>query len=168
MKNLLFENIISKFAKPYSEKSNATRCRCVLLNKDCDKVAMIKRIKPDEEEYYVFPSGGIEQEDKSFIDTMYREITEELGLKKDKVRLNEDYFIEDIDIFKNATKEEHFSYLIFIGIANTNEPLNISLNAPELSRNNGIYEPMWVSLNDIEKLNIKHNYMKKVIIDCLQ
>ena len=50
MKNLLFENIISKFAKPYSEKSNATRCRCVLLNKDCDKVAMIKRIKPDEEE----------------------------------------------------------------------------------------------------------------------
>ena len=89
-------------------------------------------------------------------------------LKKDKVRLNEDYFIEDIDIFKNATKEEHFSYLIFIGIANTNEPLNISLNAPELSRNNGIYEPMWVSLNDIEKLNIKHNYMKKVIIDCLK
>ena len=38
MKNLLFENIISKFAKPYSEKSNATRCRCILLNKDEEKL----------------------------------------------------------------------------------------------------------------------------------
>ena len=168
MKNLLFENVISKFAKPYNAKSNATRCRCILLNKDGDKVAMIKRTKQNEKVYYVFPSGGVDKEDKSFIDTMYREINEELGLAKEKVSLIEDYFIEDMDIFKNAVKEEHFSYLIFLGNANTNEPLSISSTAPELSRNNGIYEPTWISLSDIEKLNIKHNYMQKVIIECLK
>ena len=38
MDNHLFKNIISKFAKPYNENSDATRCRCILLNKDEEKL----------------------------------------------------------------------------------------------------------------------------------
>ena len=74
MENLLFKNIISKFAKPYNEKSDATRCRCILLNKDEEKLALIKRTKQNIDIYYVFPGGGVEKDDKNFIDTMYREI----------------------------------------------------------------------------------------------
>lgn len=167
MNNLLFKNIISKYAKPYDSKSKATRCRCILLNKDGDKVAMIKRIKPNEEPYYVFPSGGVEKEDSNFINTMYREINEEIGLNKENVNLIKDFFIEDIDIFKNEIKEEHFLYLIFLGNSNTNKQLHLTPSAPEVSRNNGVYEPLWVPLKDIEKLNIKHSFMQKIILECL-
>ena len=38
MDNHLFKNIISKFAKPYNENNDATRCRCILLNKDEEKL----------------------------------------------------------------------------------------------------------------------------------
>ena len=168
MENLLFKNIISKFAKPYNEKSDATRCRCILLNKDEEKLALIKRTKQNIDIYYVFPGGGVEKDDKNFIDTMYREIHEEIGLEKEKVKLIKDFVLEDIGIFKNDVKEEHFKYLTFLGVANTNAPLKIASAAPELTRNNGIYEPVWVPLEDIEKLNMVHTYLKNVVVECLK
>ena len=164
MNNLLFQNIISKFAKPYDEKNDATRCRCILLNKNEEKLALIKRTKPDIDVYYVFPGGGAEEEDKDFIDTMYREINEEVGLEKEKVNLIKNFIFEDICNFKNEVREEHFKYLTFLGVANTNAPLKIASAAPELSRNNGIYEPIWVPLENIEKLNVVHTYLKNVVV----
>ena len=61
MENLLFKNILSRFAKPYNEKSDATRCRCILLNKDEEKLALIKRTKQNIDIYYVFPGGGLKK-----------------------------------------------------------------------------------------------------------
>ena len=86
MVNLLFKNIISKYAVPYDSNSNATRCRCILLNKEQDSVAMVKRIREGMDIYYVFPGGGVENEDKDFIDTIYREIKEEVGYEVDIIK----------------------------------------------------------------------------------
>ena len=87
MENLLFKNIISKFAKPYNEKSDATRCRCILLNKDEEKLALIKRTKQNIDIYYVFPGGGVQKDYENFIDTMYREINEEDITTTDLVKI---------------------------------------------------------------------------------
>lgn len=167
MVNLLFKNIISKYAVPYDPDSNATRCRCILLNKEQDSVAMVKRIREGMDVYYVFPGGGVENEDKDFIDTMYREIKEEVGLEKENIELIKEHVIIGNDIFKNEVKEEHFSYMVFLGIANSSL-LKIDESAPENLRNKGIYQPTWVPLKDIKNLNIKHEFLKKVIIDCLE
>ena len=69
MDNHLFKNIISKFAKPYNENNDATRCRCILLNKDEEKLT---------------------------------------------------------------------------------------------------YEPIWLPLKDIKKINIRHSFMQRIIIECLE
>ena len=106
MVNLLFKNIISKYAVPYDPDSNATRCRCILLNKEQDSVAMVKRIREGMDVYYVFPGGGVENEDKDFIDTMYREIKEEVGLEKENIELIKEHVIIGNDIFKNEVKED--------------------------------------------------------------
>ena len=52
------------------------RCSAVIIRGG--KILLIRRIKPDEE-YYVFPGGGVE-EGESFEEAMIREIKEELNL----------------------------------------------------------------------------------------
>ncbi|KKR54520.1 MAG: MutT/nudix family phosphohydrolase [Parcubacteria group bacterium GW2011_GWA2_40_23] len=55
-----------------------TRVRAIIIRDN--KVLFIHRIK-ENEEYWVFPGGGVEESDESFEGALIRECTEELGIK---------------------------------------------------------------------------------------
>lgn len=55
------------------------RVRAILLT-DNQTVMFIKRVKPDgRPPYWVAPGGGMEKEDITLMDTLHRELCEELG-----------------------------------------------------------------------------------------
>ena len=103
------------------------------------KIALIKRIR-EEETYYVFPGGGIE-EGETPEEATKREVYEELGLHikvehliaKVKYKGNEYYYVAYITggVFGSGTAEE-FQW-----------------------EGRGSYIPLWLPINELEKVNIK-------------
>ncbi len=60
-------------------KNKNRRVRAILLTGN-DSVLFIKRVKPHKPQpYWVAPGGGVEHEDHSLLDTLDRELSEELG-----------------------------------------------------------------------------------------
>lgn len=141
-----------------------SRCRVILFNESLDKIALIRREKKETPIYYCLPGGGIDKEDNSILDGMYREIKEELNINKEDIVFLSDKVIVGHDVFKNNVKEEHFTFWIFLGISKNQ---NIKIIGPELLRDNGIYEAVWAPVNEVQKLNIRHEYLKKYIENCL-
>lgn len=66
---------MSLFAKP---ESVIKRVRAILLTGK-KSVMFIKRVKPNSPPYWVAPGGGVEEVDATLLDTLYRELHEELG-----------------------------------------------------------------------------------------
>ncbi|MEI4828682.1 NUDIX domain-containing protein [Bacillus sp. FJAT-53711] len=105
------------------------------------KLALIKRIW-DEEVYYVFPGGGIE-EGETTEEAIIREVYEELGLHVQLQKLattvkynGTQYFYEAIIVggtFGNGQGEEYVKN----------------------DRKRGEYIPIWVSVKDLLNINIK-------------
>ena len=103
------------------------------------KIALIKRIR-EEETYYVFPGGGIE-EGETPEEATKREVYEELGvhikvehlIAKVKYKGNEYYYVAYITgrVFGSGTAEE-FQW-----------------------EGRGSYIPLWLPINELEKVNIK-------------
>jgi len=103
-------------AKPINQ-----RVRAILLT-GSDSVLFIKRVKPHKPDpYWVAPGGGVEHEDDGLLDTLNRELHEELGAtatvldtafvlehEKGGKHLEEHFFIcrlDDYDISKRNGPE---------------------------------------------------------------
>lgn len=80
------------------------RVRAILLTGN-DSVLFIKRVKPHKPEpYWVAPGGGVEHEDYDLLDTLDRELSEELGA--DVTVVDTAFVLEHQKGGKNL--EEHF------------------------------------------------------------
>ncbi|OHB17068.1 MAG: hypothetical protein A2734_01470 [Parcubacteria group bacterium RIFCSPHIGHO2_01_FULL_40_30] len=109
-----------------------------------DKILLIHRIK-NGQEYYVFPGGGV-KEDESLEEALIREIKEELTL--------------DIKVFKqvfnitNQGREE--SYFLIQEYDGTPQ-----LNGEEKERmnENNQYTPVWIKVS--EAINLQNLYPKE-------
>ncbi|MBB4784169.1 NUDIX domain-containing protein [Streptomyces rapamycinicus] len=56
--------------------------RAILLEGDtAPRMILIKRTKPGQPPYWITPGGGMEPEDASVVEALYREVDEELGAK---------------------------------------------------------------------------------------
>jgi 8-oxo-dGTP diphosphatase len=106
-----------------------------------DKVALIKRVS-DNSVYYVFPGGGIEVGETPE-QAAIREAFEELGVT---ITVSELF----TTIEWNGTQ---YFYLgkIEKGVFGTGAGEEFM----DASRDRGTYEPMWVDIKDLNKLDIK-------------
>ncbi|MED0936242.1 NUDIX domain-containing protein [Bacillus mobilis] len=104
-----------------------------------EKIALIKRIREDEV-YYVFPGGGIE-EDETAEEATKREVYEELG-----VHIEVGHLIAKVE-YKGT--EYYFNAHIIGGIFGSGKAEEFKL------KDRGIYIPLWLPIHELEKVNIK-------------
>ncbi|PFE93962.1 DNA mismatch repair protein MutT [Bacillus thuringiensis] len=103
------------------------------------KIALIKRIR-EEETYYVFPGGGIE-EGETPEEATKREVYEELG-----VYIQVEHLIAKVEYKGN---EYYYGAYITGGVFGSG-------TAEEFQREDrGSYIPLWLPINELEKVNIK-------------
>ncbi|MDA2597651.1 NUDIX domain-containing protein [Bacillus cereus group sp. Bc061] len=98
------------------------------------KIALIKRIREDET-YYVFPGGGIE-EGETPEEATKREIFEELG-----VHIKVEHLIAKVEYYFNAD--------IVGGVFGSGKAEEFEM------KDRGIYIPLWLPIYELEKVNIK-------------
>lgn len=67
-----------------------------------DEILIVKDEQPGREIKYTFPGGRVDPEDESTQDAAVRELKEETGYEFEHIKL--------VDIFRNATKIEHYQY----------------------------------------------------------
>lgn len=107
-------------------------------------------------EYYVFPGGGLEDDDKSYEDGVRREVLEEFGIEvevKDRLysrKINEDY-------------EEHLYYCIYkSGELGTGTGPEFSGDPKYIDR--GQYIPTIVPQNEIRNIRLLPEEFKEKMI----
>lgn len=105
-----------------------------------DKVAVIKRNR-EGEEYYVFPGGGIENDETPEQATI-RETFEELGVH---IGIK-----EHLGTVEFNGLQHFFLAKIVDGIFGTGQGEEFERN-----RNRGQYEPMWIPISDLESLDVR-------------
>ncbi|MBE5106242.1 NUDIX domain-containing protein [Bacillus thuringiensis] len=103
------------------------------------KIALIKRIR-EGEVYFVFPGGGIEEEETPEEATK-REVYEELGVQIEVKRL--------ITKVKHKGTEYYYDAHITDGVFGSGKGEEFK------QKDRGSYIPLWVPINELEKLNIK-------------
>lgn len=111
------------------------------------KIAM----QQDKEGIYKIPGGGVENSE-SHVETLGRELREEVGLvliEESMVELGE---ITEIrrDIFSNDTKYISHSYFYLCKV--TEERLSITPTASEIKKG---YQPVWVTLEKVYETNTR-------------
>ncbi|HHQ8911419.1 TPA: NUDIX hydrolase [Bacillus cereus] len=103
------------------------------------KIALIKRIREDET-YYVFPGGGIE-EGETPEEATKREAYEELG-----VHIEVEHLIAEVE-YKGT--EYYFNAHIIGGVFGSGKAEEFEM------KDRGIYIPLWLPIYELEKVNIK-------------
>lgn len=103
------------------------------------KIALIKRIREDET-YYVFPGGGIE-EGETPEEATKREIFEELG-----VHIKVEHLIAKVE-YKGT--EYYFNADIVGGVFGSGKAEEFEM------KDRGIYIPLRLPIYELEKVNIK-------------
>ncbi|MDA1883293.1 NUDIX hydrolase [Bacillus cereus group sp. BY105LC] len=103
------------------------------------KIALIKRIREDET-YYVFPGGGIE-EGETPEEATKREIFDELG-----VHIKVEHLIAKVE-YKGT--EYYFNADIVGGVFGSGKAEEFEM------KDRGIYIPLWLPIYELEKVNIK-------------
>jgi len=114
-----------------------------------NKILLIHR-KKEGREYWVFPGGGIE-EGETGEETVLREVEEETGLKGENAKRA----FMDFNI-----SAEHPFYFVEV------EDGKIKLGGPEAERNSedNWYQPQWVSLSEVNRLNLFPESVKNKLI----
>ncbi|KFN03552.1 NUDIX domain-containing protein [Bacillus clarus] len=114
-----------------------------------DQIALMKRIKGNEV-YFVFPGGGIEEGETSEKATE-REVYEELAVHikiQNLVTKAED----------NGTQYYYESYI-------TDGVFGSGKGEEFKGADRGQYIPLWVPMKEIMNLNVKHDYVAKIVLD---
>ena len=109
-------------------------------------------------EYYVFPGGGVENDDNSFEDAVKREVLEEFGIEVDvkqklySRKINDDY-------------EEHLYYCVYkCGKLGTGTGPEFSGDPKYIDR--GEYIPTIVKKDEIRNIRLlPEEFKEKMIID---
>lgn len=111
------------------------------------KVLLIRRIKSDQD-YYVFPGGGVD-EGESIKDALIREVKEELNLDVKEQKLI--FSIEDLSvppfvtIHKGSRDEHYFLVENFTGLPQFGGPEKDQMNEQNQ------YHIEWIELGDMSK-----------------
>jgi len=92
--------------------------------------------------YFSFPGGGVEDFDETIIDTLKREMREEIGAEIDNERR-----IYELHVGGHSKQ-------IFFLCETTNKVLR--LTGEELEKNTSVdqYKPIWVNINELSRLLI--------------
>jgi len=134
-------------------ESRPKRCRAIIFNPDGTKVLGIKRKRPDREEYVVYPGGGVEEYDATAMDTVRRELSEELGIDPNQTPLT-------------GTVIELNSEYFYIGIAKE-EFKNLVVGGPEATHDvavSGTYEPGWFYVHELADINFQPHEINTLIL----
>lgn len=120
------------------------RCRAIILDKNVNHIASIRRVREGRQPYCVIPGGGIEQSDDSPVDAVRREIYEELSLTQ-----------EDYVIFEDRVLPIDNQW-IYLGVLNTQPKPELVINGPESNRDasSGSYEAIWLPLDSMHRQNL--------------
>jgi len=110
-----------------------------------DKILLMHRVKNDNE-YWVFPGGGVDDEDVSLEDGLKRECKEELGVD-----------VEVKDLFMNKLSPD-FDQVDFFYICKIIEGKVGTGTGPEFTGRDiekyGTYEVIWLELSDLKNRNV--------------
>lgn len=121
-----------------------------------NKIALIERQR-DDERYFVFPGGGIE-EDESPQDAVQREVMEELGVSVEVGPL-----VSKL-VFRGR---QHYYFLATIIGGNFGSgagPEMTGLYPPE----RGTYKPLWLPISDLHHEPVRPQVIVKFIQQCIQ
>ena len=117
-------------------------------------IALIKRIRSNQPEYYVVPGGGVEGNETVF-QTVEREMCEELGIKCKA--------LEIVERRENATSIDFFILCKYIeGRFGTGT--GPEYNNPIRKIERGQYNPVLVTIEELPKINIVPVDLCKVIL----
>lgn len=118
-----------------------------------DKVAVIKRNR-NEDEYYVFPGGGIEDGESPKQATI-RESFEELGVQID--------VLERLGTIEYNGIQHYFIAKICGGKFGTGQGEEY-----EKCHNRGLYEPMWIPIAELSSLDVRPMEIAKRLIERME
>lgn len=126
-----------------------TRNRGAAIIVQDGKIALIKRVREDEM-YFVFPGGGIE-EGETPEEATKREVYEELG-----VHIQVEHLIAKVE-YKGT--EYYYNAHITDGVFGSGKGEEFEL------KGRGSYIPIWMPINELPNLNIKPYDVGKNIFD---
>jgi uridine kinase/8-oxo-dGTP pyrophosphatase MutT (NUDIX family) len=152
IKSILAHEIILQ-----EEKVKPDRCRAIIFNNNGTKILGILRQKQNQTPYVVIPGGGMEKGDKNELDTIWRELNEELKLTKNDITLN------DTPLTLN---DEFGKQNYYFGIAKR-EFSKLTIGGPEKESDqniNGKYLPQWFEIASLESINLVPKSIKDLII----
>lgn len=130
-----------------------TRVRAI-IRKD-RSILLVHRTKADEE-YWVFPGGGVEETDEDEFAALRRECREELGVE---VVVDSLFFESELHAGKEKQFERFYECHIIGGELGSG-------NGPEYRRDGnyvGEYHLEWVALDDFERMDIRPEIVRQKI-----
>ncbi len=123
-----------------------------IINKG-EKVLLIHRIK-ENNDYWVFPGGGIKSTDKDKKGALARECKEELGVN-----------IVVEDLYMTLKFQESLEFFYYCRIESGSLDKGSGPEFRKETRYVGEYKLKWVSLEDFESIDIKPQEVKNRLLD---
>ncbi|WP_148886855.1 NUDIX domain-containing protein [Streptococcus sp. Marseille-P6264] len=131
------------------------RAGVIIYNPFLDKILLIHRWK-DGQEYFVIPGGTIEPGEKP-LEAALREMKEEVDLTFSADQLCTAFSLN------NQGKEEYYFYT---ELSTADTPLMQGEEAQRSSLQN-IYQPKWVSLQELYNYNLRPEILKSLLLEFL-
>ena len=116
-----------------------TRVSGIIFSSQKDQVALMERHR-EGRHYFAFPGGGVEDLDKTVVDTLKREMKEELGIEIQGERRMYEIHIGG-----------HSKQIFFI-CETKNETLRLTGEELEKNSTTDQYKPVWVKIGELSQL----------------